>query len=136
MSTLAILLVSHSVVAAAAIVLTRLHLRGKAEALDARAAALDTHELFLETIADRERRIGRGQPGRHRAVNPRLRRPDLPPPAGHTPSLLPNRGLAEAVAIIGTRIAQREQEHRAFVNFLDQVRRSWAVPVARFPQGV
>lgn len=133
--TLIILIASHAVTALAAVALTRIHQHGKAQALDARAAALDTHELFLETVADRERRLGAGQPGRHRAANPRFR-PDTPPPAGHTPSLLPNRGLGEAVAIIATRVAQREQEHRAFLSFIDQVRRSWAVPVARMPQGV
>ncbi len=144
--TITLLLLSHAIVTGAAVALTRLHLRGKAEALDARAAALDTHELFLESMAEREQRLAvpHAAPkegvrvGRHRAQPPpppRVR-VDTPPPASRTPSLLPNCGLAEATAILATRRAQREQDHRAFEAFLTQIQRSWRVPVARFPKAV
>jgi hypothetical protein len=143
--TLTILIFSHTVAAASAVALTRLRLRGRTEALEARSAALDTHELFLESIAAREQRLAvpHAAPvadvrvGRHRAQPPaRRQRADVPPPAASTPSLLPNCGLAEAVAILATRRAQRVQEHRAFEGFLAQVQRSWTVPVARMPQAI
>jgi hypothetical protein len=150
-----VLMATHLSMLACGVGLTLITLHSRRQALKAREAALDTHELFLAHTAARQRPPAppvpapppslRGsseiertfldlrrfdRPGRHRA-------PDVappPPPSAQQPSLLPNRSLDETVAILATRKAQRVQDHRAFVAFLEHVKRTANVRTVRQPR--
>ncbi len=111
-----------------AVIFAPLARRGRARSLDARAAALDTHEFFLNAKADQSRRgafiettpkpariaptPGPNSAGRHRRADP---------PA------LARAGLAEAEALLGIARAKHEQTKREFVALMTQ----YAKPFAR-----
>ncbi len=120
MLRIVVLLASHiTTLGFGAIIFAPLARRGRARSLDARAAALDTHEFFLNAKADQHRRgafidttpkppriAPTGAPGgRHR-------RPD--------PPTLARAGLAEAEALLGITRAKHEQTRREFVSLMTQ----------------
>ena len=113
-----ILLLTHLTMLGAGVGLAAITTRSRRQSLDARAAALDTRETLVGVRVDQLRRgatLGtsatlvepRAYVGRRRAVEP-------------TPSLL-TASLEQAVAIIATAEAKREQERRAFVYIMTNV---------------
>lgn len=100
-----VLLVTHLTMLGSGGGLALLAVRGRRQAIEARAAALDVHAMFLDDKADR---LAGAPVGRHRA-------PLVKSAPG--PSLL-TASLSEATAILGTHRAQRVQERRQFVDLM------------------
>ena len=108
-----VLLLTHLTMLGAGVGLAAITTRSRRQSLDARAAALDTRETLVGVRIDQLRRGAvLGTPavaaGRHRAT------------AEPTPSLL-TASLDQAVAMIATAKAKREQERRAFVDIMTNV---------------
>jgi hypothetical protein len=110
------LLITHLILFGAGVGLTAITMRSRRQALDARAAALDTRETFVGARADQLRRgavLGTSNSayqGRRRAPEP-------------APSLL-TASLADAVAMNGTASARAEQERRAFADIMTNIGRA------------
>ena len=107
------------------VTLTTTH--AKRQSLAARLAALETRELFLDAVVDQHRRGAFLEPsstlghrgGRHRLEERRVRS-------------LATATLTEATAILATRIAERVQQRRHFVDIMTQAGASqFARAVAR-----
>ncbi len=114
-----VLLLTHLGMFSAGAAIVAIPLRARRQELAGKAAALDTHEMFLNGRADQLRRGAFPAEfptvGRHRATLGRSRTPS--DKAGR----LIRAGLDEAVAILATDRAKREQERRAFVDIMTNV---------------
>lgn len=137
-----VLLVTHLTMLGAGVGLAGITLRSRRQSLDVREAVLDTRELFLAGRVEQLRRGVFAQPGdpkptrraggRHRKVNPDA--PDRAYAVPKPPKLL-KAGLDEAVALLATARAIREQERRAFVDLMTNTARAprWVQASARIP---
>jgi hypothetical protein len=109
-----VLLITHLAMLGAGAGLALATVRSRRQALVAHKVALDTHEMFLNGRADQLRRgafLAELPPvGRHRRADPSTK-------AGR----LVRSNLDEAVAILATDRAKREQERRAFVDIMTNI---------------
>ena len=115
MLRLTVLLVTHLSMLAVGVGLALIMVRGRRQALDARAEALDTHEIFLELRSERDHGVSRG---RHRARPVSALSAVMPRPSAPT---LTGANLAQAEVILATQRAQRVQERRAFVDLMSSM---------------
>lgn len=137
-----VLLVTHLTMLGAGVGLAGITLRGRRQSLTAKEATLDTRELFLAGRVEQLRRgvfaqpgdpkPVRGASGRHRRIN--LEAPERSYAVPKPPKLL-RAGLDEAVAMLATARAIREQERRTFVDLMTNTARAprWVQASARIP---
>ena len=131
-----VLLATHLSMLACGVGLAAITLRGRRQELAAKAATLDTRELIISARIDRLRApapLATQAAGRHRA-KPRTVGLDVPPRPFVVPEppKLATAGLADAVVLLATQRAVREQERRAFVDLmLGAGMRTWVKGSAR-----